>query len=90
MTNLNQFQTNLFEEMTLSELCSFEIQLDLWKLESYTPLGEIEEDENATDEQLIYVKQESARLNKFFKMIDKTWEKAVELATIREENGHFA
>lgn len=90
MTNLNQFQTNLFEEMTLSELSSFPIQIDLWKMESYSPLVEIEEDDNATAEQLNYVEEEITRLNRFFKMIENAWEKAVDLATMKEENGDFA
>lgn len=70
--------------LNLDQLSQLEMEAELVEIQHYAPLGEIEESENVTKEQLEFVEKETSYLNAIFGKFRTTFEHAVELATIQE------
>lgn len=82
--------TQLFAGLNLDQLLVLENEIEVMKQESYATLGEIEELETISDEEYAQFKDKESILDKMFNKLQTALEKAVEIASINEENGHFA
>ncbi|WP_182103201.1 hypothetical protein [Niallia taxi] len=82
--------TQLFAGLKLDQLLILEHEIEVMKQESYATLSEIEELETISDEEYAQFEEKSSILGKMFKKLETALEKAVEIAAINEENGHFA
>lgn len=80
----------LFAGLNLDQLLVLEHEIEAMKQESFATLSEIEELETISDEEYAQFEEKRSIIGKMFKKLESALENAVELASINEENGHFA
>lgn len=68
-------------DLNLDQLFLLEMEAEQVEIKHYAALGEIEESENATEEQLKAVENETTYLNDIFKKFRLDFEQALEVAT---------
>ncbi|MCE4051855.1 hypothetical protein [Bacillus sp. Au-Bac7] len=89
MKTLNN-NTQLFTGLNLDTLCKAEHEIDAIKTRQYGKLGEIIESDNYSEKDEAFVCRSESRKYRRFRKLEKLLKYAIELASINEENGHFA